>query len=278
MRKTIVFILLFFAQAFAYAQPFQSKRITIPLNQEKGVPFYVDPELSDIGIQGFEIDDKGKLYFLGGKNNLRLAVFSENNCIFSKNYGKATFATLYYRDNKLYSFDRFNKELIVVNAQDGTIIHKLKCVTSKRIDDYFFSDQGIVLSAEASEPPTFDLFDFNGKFIKSVANEYAVLATVFPKAGGEFLGKWDNNFVFWDLVDDDKTHDQMQKFWVIDKTGKTIATRLTPNKLSTFGAIYVENPVEHRKVRNGNLYILGRSLKSKSALITVVPLKTFFAQ
>jgi hypothetical protein len=68
--------LFLIACAFAcFAQTFSKNQIVIPLNNSTGVPFYKDPQLDDLVIFGFDIDEGGRFYFLGGDKTQWLTVF-----------------------------------------------------------------------------------------------------------------------------------------------------------------------------------------------------------
>ena len=87
----------------------------------------------------------------------------------------------------------------------------------------------------------------------------------------QFLGKWNNAFLFWSW----EYNKDVYKFWLQDGNGKVIATVNIEDKM--FGnSLYGKsgNPNEHRKLRNGSIFILGR--EGDNAIITELPLKELF--
>jgi hypothetical protein len=140
-----------------------------------------------------------------------------------------------------------------------------------------FIDSCIILQVPGAvlDSNYYELYSISGRYLKKVKNEYNLNTGIIPEKSAELLGTWNGNYVFWNL-DFDRGDNQIQKFWLVDKTGKILAKKSFPNKGNAFGGIYAENPSEHRKVRNGNLYVLGRSRTGNNALITEVPLQTFF--
>lgn len=280
MRKILLILLTCLFATFAFSQSFPKKQILIPLNNVNGVPFYKDQELSDIVVNGFEVDAKGNFYFFGGKLPC-LAVFNGTKQVYRKTYKELGSGTeLHFFQDYFYNF-AFNSKgdqvFVRIRMADGALSIINNPLVLKHFVAHAIIDSYIILQipAKDSDGFIFEKYDLSGKLIGKAPNEYNIDSRILPEKDAEFLGMWNGNYVFWNL--DFGTGDsQYQIFWVIDKTGKILAKKSLVNRGNIFGRIYAENPSEHRKIRNGNLYVLGRSRTSNDALITEVPLQTFF--
>jgi len=279
MKKLILTSFICSNILFCFSQNFPKKQILIPLSNTNGVPFYKDQELNDFVVDGFEIDNKGNFYFMGGEKTESLAIFSGDKQVFRKTYNKdCPDCLLYIYKDTLYTFNRQNNDLILFNKSNGLLIKKYTHIISKRINSYKFTDNTLVIELLGDSKLTYEQYTLLGKYVKQVPNDCGITQFVIPKRDRNydlsFLGKWDANYVFWALVDENDS--QIQKFLLVNKDGKVLATKSLVNKNNVFGRVYAENPDEHRKVRNGNLYVLGHSREGNFALITEVPLQSFF--
>lgn len=281
MKRIVLTLLICFVATFAFSQSFPKKQTLIPLSNINGVPFYKDPELNDIGIDGFEIDTNGYFYFFGGNTVPCLAVFNGNKQLFRKTYRELISGSeLHFYKNSFYgfAFDKGGKSVFInINPANGSLSTVANPLVSTKFISDTFIDSCIVLQvpSRALDSSYYELYSISGRYLQRVKNQYNLNAGIMPEKDAELLGMWNGNYVFWNL-DFSQGDSQIQKFWLINKAGKILAKKSFPNRGNIFGGIYAENPSEHRKVRNGNLYILGRSRTSNDALITKVPLQTFF--
>jgi len=277
MKKILQTLLICLITQFAFSQSFPKKQTLMPLSNVNGVPFYKDPELNDLVVNGFEVDPKGNFYFFGGKSP-RLAVFNGTKQVYRKTYKELSSGTeLHPFKGYFYNFGFDPKGQLIfikINMINGALANISNPLISKHFNSYSIVDSCIILRASTENPAAdiFEKYDLSGKYIGKVSNEYNVVPKILPEKDADLLGMWNGNYVFYDLVDDSK----LQKFWLVNQAGKILATKAIANNNSLFGRGYAEEPLEHRKVRNGNLYVLGRSQKGNNALITEVPLQTFF--
>jgi hypothetical protein len=275
MKITLLTFLICINALFCFSQTFPKKQTLIPLSNVNGVPFYKDPELNDLGIDGFEIDSNGNFYFLGGDKITCLAVFSNNKPKYRKTYKGFHPTSLYIHDNSLYTFVLGNSgvnDLVNLNLTNGVVKKRYTHLTSKNIAFYTFADSSIVIETLSIDTALFYQYNLKGKYISQVLNQYNISSNILPakiqQSEWELLGKWNDNFIFWNTNPESKD----EKLCMVNKDGKVIANKTLPAKFSGNG--YVSNLSEDRKVRNGSLFVLGR--KGKYALITEVPLQTFF--
>ena len=122
------------------------KQIRIPLNIETGVPFSKDHE-GEYYIEGFDIDELGNLYFLGG-SVATLSVFSGNKNIIHKKYVQYTPGQMHVKNDLLYFFESKNNKnnLIILNKRNGVQIKTYKKILDKGFDSYRFLDSTILFS------------------------------------------------------------------------------------------------------------------------------------
>ena len=263
-----------------FSQILKEKHVLIPLDNTIGVPFYRERELADLVVDGFEIDNKGNFYFMGG-NLTCLAEFSGNKQLFRKTYREFPSSSIYIYNNKLYTFYNRgdNNNLFVIDPSNGLVLKRYNKIADTHFNSYKFVDSSLVVEFSTFPKSVYHLYSLNGKYINNAIGRYNIDTLIVPRSDGNFqanyIGKWGDSNVFWDIVDE--KNNQVEKFWLVNKQGKIIATKQLPNNSVIFGNDFYEDfPTEHRKVRNGNLYVLGR--KGKNAVITIVPLNSFFSK
>jgi hypothetical protein len=277
--KKLLYILLFIAPRIpCFSQRLIKKTTVIPLDKVKGVPFYKDDEFGFI-VDGFEIDEKNNFYFLGGYPTVHFAVFSGNRQLSRRTFNKSVPPSqlLIYKKN-IYTFDQDKNNLYVLDISNGSLTKTYPHILNKHINSYKFVDSTIIVELAVDTSFIYEQYNLSGKYIKRASGPYDIPASVMPLRDQtdsfSLIGKWNNNYVFWGIGGKNLSSEE---YLLINAEGKTLATKLLPGNNSIFGEDYYESfPTEHRKVRNGNLYVLG--LKGNNALITEVPLTSLFGK
>jgi len=228
--------------------------------------------VNDFFIDGFEIDNNGNFYFLGGDKSISLAVFSGSQLIYRARYKNISTGVgqLYFSRNVLYTFNRLSpNKLFLINPINGVIIKAYENKVSEKINSYTFTGNNLIIQSLSDSKIIYNQYTLTVKRIRQAVNKYNLLFNIPNDV--QFLGNWKDKFVFYMISG---RNFEKQRFYVTDKSGKILAQRILANDNLIFGDGYAENPPEDRKVRNGNLYVLGR--KSNFALITEIPLQNFF--
>jgi hypothetical protein len=276
--KTCIVVLIF-TTSFTY------KQVKIPLDNEKGIPYIMELNNRFYSVDGFEIDNKGNFYFLGGGYNPTLVCYSGSIIKFRKKYTEFCSNPIHIIGDTLALFDRaFEKDkpdqsnsLIILSASNGNIINKFPHTVTNNVNSCSFMDTSLILEVWVdkeninSPPRIFLLYSLAAKFIKQIDNAYNLPELIYParfkNTGNEYLGEWNNNFVYWYIPDKN-----IQKIFLINKEGVLIASTNIDKKL--FGESFFWNPPENRKLRNGNIYVLGH--QGTNAVITILPVKDLF--
>ena len=254
---------------------FTFKQVKIPLDNEKGVPFYKDK--IDYYVDGFDVDEKGNFYFSGGNNSI-IVCFTEDKLNYTKKFTEFKSNQIYIHNNYLYLFDnKYNKRnLFVLNKNNGTIIKKITKITKDVINSYIFNDSSLIIetftetnSININENLKYYLYSLEGSYVKQVYNKYALPVILNPKnISEEFLGCWNENYVYCEYDLDKKLY----KFILKNKLGKILANQNIEEKY--FGKRFCENPQEHRKLKNGIIYFIGRD--KTVVVVTLLPLNILF--
>jgi len=272
--NSLFHVSILITMAFCTAS-FTYKQVRIPLNNDNGVPFYKDEY--DYYVDGFDIDINGNFYFLGGDNAI-IACFNGENLKFRKKYTEFKSNQIYLLDDKIYLFDYMFEQnnLFILNRDNGNIISRNQNIVKNRVNTYLFRDTSLIVELfnnqkgiDMATEMGYVLFSLSGQFIKKVNNIYN-LPKFLINEDEEFLGKWEDSYVFWDY-DLDK---RLYKFILRNKKGEIVATQNFDEKV--FGKSFYGSPIEHKKLRNDNIYILGHD--DKDAIITELPLKELFKQ
>lgn len=278
MKNSILALLIALNTFSCFSQSFPKKQTLIPLSNVNGVPFYKAEEMGDIGINGFEIDDKGNFFFFGGERNGCLACFNGSKQVYRKNYNDLSKGSeLHLHKNNMYgfTFDRNgNRVYIKINAANGSIIKLPNQFEPSNSSDKIFIDSCIIFEFSGANDSKnyYEQYTLTGKFIKKTSKITEIRSLFFPQAGNDpiysFVGEWNDDYVFWGKSDLDAPY----QLYLVDDKGKILAKRIIPKGLTGKG--YFEEPDEDRKVRNGSFFVLGR--KGNYALITEIPLASFF--
>lgn len=278
--KYIVITLIIWINLFVpFSQNFPKKQILIPLDNQKGVPFEIGNEIKDYYIEGFEIDDKGDFYFLGGSSTICLTKFTGNKLIYRHSFSKNNTigSQLFFRRDTLYTYNSAVPHTTsLINSTNGQLIKNYKSKYKEDINSFQFLTDGIVVESYGKSPVHYYLYNLKGDKMKEVLNKYNLPfmepSSLAPWPTSQFIGMWNDKFVFYSRrIDSNGIRDG---FFTTDSTGKILQQKVIVDYLSTFGQTFAESPPEFRKIRNNNLYVLGR--KGKLAVITEIPLKTFF--
>jgi len=274
--KLSFYVLIMIGMAFCTSS-FTYKQVKIPLNNDNGVPFYKDEY--DYYVDGFDIDKNGNFYFLGGDNAI-LACFTGENLKFRKMFTEFKSNQIYLLDDKIYLFDyMFEKNnLFSLDRNNGNIISRNQNIVKNRVNTFLFRDTSLIVelfnnqkSIDMATERGIILFSLTGKFLKQVNNIYNLPSNLNPKSREvQFLGQWNDAYVYWDYDLDNRLY----KFILRNKKGEIIATQNIDEKV--FGKSFYGNPIEHKKMRNDSIYILGHD--EKNAIITELPLKELFNQ
>lgn len=251
------------------------KKITIPLDNVKGVPFSTPEGGLDYGVSCFEVDEQGNVYFLGGQKHTTLAAFKGSTQLFRKEItGEFGDNNLYLYKDKLYVLDRkynvstrsFVNSLYAFNRINGEI-DKKQILQVKKISDCQFIDTSLIIETVSDKNGTpltaHQQFTLSGKFVRNVGNIYNLPARVL-KEYGQLLGKVGANYLFCNRDFDTKRFE----FKLLTREGVIIREKALLAK--QFGEAFYEDPDDNRKLRNNSVFILGRS--GKNALITEIPL------
>jgi len=254
-------------------------QIRIPLNNEKGVPYYeagIDP-----AVDGFDVDEQGNFYFFGGDSENVLCCFAKDKEIYRKELSNINPGPIDIRDGFLRIFDnKFgNNNLFILNKSNGDIVKEYKHITDNIVNSSVLMDTSLILmvfnngaSINIKTETAFVSYDLKGMIQSKATNRFNLPSELYPpefeKSAVEFLGNWKGYYVFDDMNIDNKTY----VFSLKNKSGKIIGSKSI--NYTIFGDSFYENPIEHRKLVNDTLYFLGHD--KGTAIITKVPMKYLF--
>jgi len=275
MSNSICILVSVFFSSFFYQKtdiPFTFKQTKIILNNLKGVPFTKD-ENGGYYIEGFEIDTNGDFFFLGGDQAV-IARYAGNKCIYRKSYKQLVPGQLSIQKNELVFFEfKFNRNSIAfLNKENGNLIKVNKLALNLNINSYNFLDSTLAFSCinKDAKSDTYE-YDYYRGSLKKIEELYYLPISLQNEDGGEFIGKWNDNYVFLEYSDK-----------------STLAVTLKDKKNNTKGRYYINEinlgkpihgdsyaPSECVKLRNGILYLLYR--QKEFATVTEIPLNSIFS-
>lgn len=250
------------------AQPL-FEQVKIPLNNSSGVPFYYQNNI--YYLEGFEVDEKENLYFLGGEKP-KLRVFSNSKLQFSKDYTEFHVNFIKLINNKLYIFDIEKKTLFTLNKLNGDILKLQHFNITRNINSYSFLDSTIVFEyIQRSKGPiefirVFEQYSIGGKLIQTLHNHQNLSDNLYNEDSDDcLLGVYNDFFVFWSY-----NYETFEDIILVkNKTGDTI--KEMPLKKDIIGFPFYGNPPELKLMRNNKIYILGHN--NNEAIVTIFKLK-----
>lgn len=276
MKKSTFVALLCVFCFNSVSQSIVKKQTLILLSNVAGVPFKKDPDLNDLIISGFEVDVNGNFYFFGGEKTACFVKYSGKKQLFRTTFNNFPTGQLYFYSNKIFTFSYFgNNKIRELNSTNGLFLKENKLPLLKHFNSFLFSDSSLVLEFVLDKGNmAYQQYNLSGQYIKQDSNAYNIESMIIPPKEQythlQYIGKWDSSFVFWQS----STNSHTELLMLVNPYGRVLQKKYLPENFS--GACYAENPDEHRKVRNGKLFVLGR--KGKFALITEVPLESFFTK
>ena len=275
------------------------KQVVIPFDNKEGVPFHAfimgDRDTSEYdyeyeyAMSGFEIDEKGRFYFMEGVDTAILAIFEDKKQVMRRNYTDFISSPLHLIKNKLVLFDKYydRNNLFHLDPTNGDILAHFEKIT----EDYahYFHFQDSILTLAVSNDGRFNIndeiiylqYNLRGVF-QDTANRLYPGLDVWPNDSGshsyEFLGYWKQYLVF--LSPESSSQDRViisswYRFVLVNEKGEVLREKNIDRKYTgelLFGSTLA--PQEHRKLRNEKIYIFSR--KDSNAVITILPLAGLF--
>jgi hypothetical protein len=269
----VLLCLVLMNAAFAYFQ------IELPLSNTEGVPYLKDEV--DYSIEGFDIDTGGNYYFLSGKKATLVKISKDKKVVFRKTYAPLHANRIELIGTQLFTFNDQDdsNSLFALSIADGRVLVHHSRIIKNQVNAYYINDSSVIAEVfdyqkriDMKTKPCFVKFDLAGRLIGQVQNRYDLPPNLYPKEyednAVQYMGRWNTAYVFWGY-DPEKG---IYKFWLENDSATVLVTATFEKKI--LGKVYYGNPNEHRRLRNGNIYVLGR--KEKNAFITEIPLTELF--
>jgi hypothetical protein len=177
-----------------------------------------------------------------------------------------------------------------LDAKDGEIIKKQNHIIENEIVDYNFVDSLIVVHLLENPMPNegnpeafFTLLNLKGEIIGKAENNnsFNLPDSLFPRITKkthwfyyQFLGRWHGFLLFLHSVSSSGPNGvRCYEFYFVNKKGEVIGVSTSKNR-KIFGKDFCLAPYEHKKLRNGNIYLLGQ--EGKNALITELSVEELY--
>ena len=265
------------------------KQIRIPLNMQTGIPFVRDAEEDQYIIDGFEVDSNENFYFLAGQAATLVCFSKDGKNLYRRFFPNFAPGEMHISGSKIYFFEIGLKSLntlVEIDKSNGMFVQQypkmitkvLKSYGYQQIDGYQFDEfrDSILhityIDSGGIEKRKTICFNLKAELIPNCADHLANSPAVYSESQYELLGKWGNDYVLGRFDDDNNDKYDLS---LIDSANKEIAKSFVDRR-------YLGKPMcgeycmpkEHRKVRNGKLYMLNRD--KNMAAITEIDLATIF--
>lgn len=259
------------------------------MNMQTGVPFVRDPEEDQYIIDGFDIDSNENFYFLAGKGAILACFSKDGKSLYRKSFPNLVPGQMHVLGNRIYFFEIGLKSLntlveidknngMIVQQYPKTIAKVLRAYGYQQIDYYQFDEFSdtilhiTYIDSEGNEKPKTICFNLKGELIANCGHHLTNGSGVERETHYEHLGKWGNDYVLGRFDDDDNNKYDVS---LRDSANNEVAKSFVDRR-------YLGDPMcgeycmpqEHRKVRNGKLYMLNR-VKNMVA-ITEIDLASIF--
>ena len=298
MNKNLISLLALFPFALLCSGFTPVKQITIPLGNPDGVPCFIstDEGDEDIYIDGFAVDSKENVYFAGGgdkKATLLCYSLQDNRTVYRKTLPGISSGALYIHHDTLYTLEEWGPmgELSIskVDMRSGTLLSTTQKELPRRLDYALFQDGSINLwwtehfnigRKDFSEKERHEQRDLSGNVIAdSIGNLYNLPPSVLTNsdiASAQYIGRYEGKYVFYDV--NTHSNEKICFIYLVNPDGTIAARQSIPNETigSSFNAASQGSPESHKRVQNGNLYLLGQ--KGKDLVVTVFSLQEMFGE
>lgn len=274
--KIAVIILMFSGTTLCQVR----RQIEIPLSNKSGVPFeYVKWPPTEKGyyVGGFDVGADGNLYFLGWNPVILVKATPHGKILFRKTYTQFSTRDINIVGNLLYVFDKDKKALFVINPDDGSIIREYQNILKGVVNDYFWNDSTLVVwimdkqrvLSENFDGP-FVKFGVHGEYLGKTNNIYGLPDSIYgtrPRYGA-LMGKTGGDLIYGR---DEKPG--VSSLWAFDSSGYVVGKVYLSDE--SIGQVHMFlGTHDGAKLRNGNIYFLGR--KGKNAVVTEIPAENLF--
>jgi len=270
-------------------------QIEIPLSDSRGVPFYYGGSPLDYWIDGFDLDSKGDLFFLGGNKTTLVKVDKNKNIIYRKEHQQFYPNQIKIQNNRVYVFDITNRrnELFILDASNGDILDRIpNLLTNKVNKGVWYTDTSLIMWVYHDEnrpimnsETAFLEYSLDGRYLGKQSSQYGLPKMTFDniikqlKAEDVFLDlRYLGNLGDTIVVKNDELinlRDGKMRYefriWFCSKSGEKLKEILLNGE--NFGEYFGGAPEEHWKLKNRNIYILNR--KQKKAVVTIIPIDQF---
>ncbi len=276
---SIVFIVMSIQDCIAVYIP---KQIRISMNDINGGMFFNENN-DDFYINGFAVDSLENFFFCGGKEVHYISCFSKDKKQFSEKLSFLSFGPMFLKDGCLYFYTVNNGDNILkeyaIKSTSISLTRDIEIMSVKKMNSIFFTDTAFIIELLEVEKISgmvhlkskYQLFDLSCQYQCDVENLYNLPQSVFKEDGTQFIGMYQQYYVFYSVLDSSTC-----KIFMRNQQGDIVASQNLPLELlgTMLNSSYTGNPEEHKKISNGNLYILGN--KQKDLVITIFPLKDLF--
>lgn len=265
------------------------RQIRIPFNMQTGVPFVKSPEDHQYILEGFEIDSNENFYFLAGKAATLACFTKDGKSLYRRFFTNLVPGEMHIVGNKIYFFEigpKSLKTLVEVDKSNGMIVQQypktitkvLRAYKYQQLDGYQFDEfrDSILhityIDSSGIEKPKTICFNLKAELMPTCTGYPASSPKVDSEGQYEQLGRWGNNYVLGRFDDNDNNKYDLS---LRDSANNEIAKSFVDRRqLGEPMCGEYCMPKEHRKVRNGKLYMLNRD--KTMAKITEIDLAIIF--
>ncbi|HEY4291336.1 MAG TPA: hypothetical protein VGN00_29745 [Puia sp.] len=290
--RLLIGMFFFIICSYSPLRPSQTspyKQIHIPLNIQTGIPFVRNAKEDQYIVEGFEIDSNEKFYFLAGKAATVACFSKDGKNLYRRVFPNFVPGEMHILGNKIYFFEigpKSLKTLVELDKSNGMFVQQYprmiaKVLTSygcQQLDGYQFDEfrDSILhityIDSGGIEKPKTICFNLKTELIPNCTDHLGNSPAIDSESQYEKLGKWGNDYVLGRFDDDNSNKYDLS---LRDSANNEIAQSFIDRR-------YLGKPMcgeycmpkEHRKVRNGKLYMLNRD--KSMAEITEIDLAAIF--
>jgi hypothetical protein len=289
LLRGVFFFMVCSYSAVGSSQGSPYKQIRIPLNMQTGIPFVRDAKEDQYIIEGFEVDSSENFYFLAGKAATLACLSKDGKSIYRKTFLNFVPGEMHILGNKIYFFEIGLKSLytlVEIDKSDGMFVQQypkmiakvLRSYGSQQLDGYQFDEfrdsvlHITYIDSGGVEKPKTICFNLRAELIPNCNDHLANSPAVDSESQYERLGKWGKDYVLGRFDDDNNNkYDLSLRDSANNEIAKSFVDRRYLGK-PMCGEYCM--PKEHRKVRNGKLYMLNRD--KNMVVITEIDLAVTF--
>ena len=258
------------------------RTLSLPFDNDTGVPTYYAAEVGEYSVGGFAIDEDYNFYVLGSKPLILAKYTLEGNEIFRSSLDINLSGVVFVSEDSIFIFDYSTNinNLYRISARNGEVLDIYTHLTERRVNSYNFLDNLLILHVF---PPTGIMsintkldnlvYNLNGNYVQTADNPYNIdepnISYLDKSEFYSYLGMFKGDYLYhyWNIDTDEYI------LYLVNKNGSILKKAILPTEI--IGDMLYGGVHQFWSLKNNYLGILAK--KDSKALISIYDLNSLLS-